>query len=410
MRAARYVYRKGRFERKMLRDAPIVAAIRETYECLQPALDHISHSTPQVVRDALDNNAFVFSGFKTYHTMRELGLSLTKDDGSIKPFAEFSEEVKAIHDRYNVRYLESEYDHAVGSALMADRWHSSAPKSILEYRTAGDGKVRPAHEALDRTCLPKEDKFWQDYFPPNGWGCRCDAVEVLPETPLSDPRSAWERGDAALRGNKQELFRGNPGRDLRLFPDKHPYYGERGIAHCSIAKHSKEDSECEVLRELEQIKVKEDEFKLIPTKQGQVLRHIGLNSQEVEKNTVIASWLANAHGYHIRLYPDKSNQGIPSCDSFNETLNRDEEYKTLTEVKLNTIKQEIRNAISQAPHVVLMLPDVLDDLTIARAMGSKFKDHPTLQSVRFIAPNDEGVLYDRIVDRQDWERKTKGRK
>jgi len=129
MRAARYVYRKGRFDRKMLSDAPVVAAIRETYECLQPSLDHISHSTPQVVRDALDNNAFVFSGFKTYHTMRELGLSLTKDDGSIKPFDEFYEEVKAIHDSYNVRYLESEYDHAVGSALMADRWHSSAPKS-----------------------------------------------------------------------------------------------------------------------------------------------------------------------------------------------------------------------------------------------------------------------------------------
>lgn len=257
MRAARYVYRKGRFDSKMLRDAPIVAAIRETYECLQPSLDHISHSTPQVVRDALDNNAFIFSGFKTYHTMRELGLSLTKDDRSIKPFAEFSEEVKAIHDRYNVRYLESEYDHAVGSALMADRWHSSAPKSILEYRTAGDGKVRPAHEALDRTCLPKEDKFWQDYFPPNGWGCRCDAVEVLPETPLSDPRSAWERGDAALRGNKQELFRGNPGRDLRLFPDKHPYYGKRGISHCSIVKHSngRNEGECEVLKEVEDAKL-----------------------------------------------------------------------------------------------------------------------------------------------------------
>lgn len=259
MRAARYVYRKGRFDRKMLSDAPVVAAIRETYECLQPSLNHISHSTPQVVRDALDNNAFIFSGFKTYHTMRELGLSLTKDDGSIKPFAEFSEEVKAIHDRYNVRYLESEYDHAVGSALMADRWHSSAPKSILEYRTAGDGKVRPAHEALDRTCLPKEDKFWQDYFPPNGWGCRCDAVEVLPETPLSDPRSAWERGDAALRGNKQELFRGNPGRDLRLFPDKHPYYGKRGISHCSIDKGDKGD-ECAVLAEV--LKAKEGARKL----------------------------------------------------------------------------------------------------------------------------------------------------
>ena len=251
MRAARYIYKKGRFDRKMLHDAPVVAAIRETYECLRPALGHLSHTTPKVVRDTLESNAFIFSGFKTYHTMREVGLSLTKDDGEIKPFAAFAQEVRAIHKRYNVRYLESEYDHAVGSALMADRWHTSAPKSILEYRTAGDSKVRPAHEALDRTRLPKGDPFWQDYFPPNGWGCRCDAIEVPSDTPLSNPQEAWERGDTALRSNKQELFRGNPGRDLRLFPDKHPYYGERGIAHCSIAKHSKDDEgECEVLAEV----------------------------------------------------------------------------------------------------------------------------------------------------------------
>ena len=134
--------------------------------------------------------------------MREVGLSLTKDDGEIKPFAAFAQEVRVLHKRYNVRYFESEYDHAVGSALMADRWHASAPKSILEYRTAGDSKVRPAHEALDRTRLPKGDPFWQDYFPPNGWGCRCDAIEVPSDTPLSNPQEAWERGDTALE-NKQ---------------------------------------------------------------------------------------------------------------------------------------------------------------------------------------------------------------
>ena len=89
---------------------------------------------------------------------------------------------------------------------MANRWHASAPKSILEYRTAGDSKVRPAHEALDRTHLPKGAPFWQDNFPPNGWGCRCNAVEVPSDTPLSTPQEAWERGDTALRSNKQELF------------------------------------------------------------------------------------------------------------------------------------------------------------------------------------------------------------
>ena len=52
MRAARYIYKKGRFDRKMLHDAPVVAAICETYECLRPALGHLSYTTPKVVRDA----------------------------------------------------------------------------------------------------------------------------------------------------------------------------------------------------------------------------------------------------------------------------------------------------------------------------------------------------------------------
>lgn len=92
----------------MLQAAPVRAAIRETYECLRPALYKLSHTTPATVRDALDNNAFIFSGFKTYHSLREVGLSLTKNDGHIKPLEEFKEDVRAVHEQYNERYLEAE--------------------------------------------------------------------------------------------------------------------------------------------------------------------------------------------------------------------------------------------------------------------------------------------------------------
>ncbi|MCH4828902.1 hypothetical protein EJB19_004110 [Flavobacterium columnare] len=27
--------------------------------------------------------------------------------------------------------------------------------------------------------LPKDDPFWQKYYTPNGWRCRCHVVEVL---------------------------------------------------------------------------------------------------------------------------------------------------------------------------------------------------------------------------------------
>uniref|UniRef100_A0AA94F0J5 Phage head morphogenesis domain-containing protein n=1 Tax=Flavobacterium columnare TaxID=996 RepID=A0AA94F0J5_9FLAO len=49
----------------------------------------------------------------------------------------------------------------------------------LEYRTAGDDRVRDSHAALNGIVLPKRRPFWQKYYTPNGWRCRCHVVEVL---------------------------------------------------------------------------------------------------------------------------------------------------------------------------------------------------------------------------------------
>ena len=36
-----------------------------------------------------------------------------------------------------------------------------------------DDKVRPEHAVLNRVTLPITDKFREEFYPPNGWGCRC---------------------------------------------------------------------------------------------------------------------------------------------------------------------------------------------------------------------------------------------
>lgn len=241
----------------MLSDAPVRAAIEESYNIIRPALSSLEHHTPETVRHALDNNAFIFSGFRTYHSLRELGLSLTDKKGNILPLEEFRKEVRKVHDKYNVNYLEAEYEHAVGASLMADRWYEQqqgGDRYNLQYRTAGDNRVRPDHEALEGITLPKSDKFWSEYYPPNGWRCRCDVVEVSPEDyPLSNSTEASSRGEDTLRKGKQGIFRGNPGKDLALFPDKHPYYGRKGIARCGTVQHAAGDDEgdaCGVLAEV----------------------------------------------------------------------------------------------------------------------------------------------------------------
>lgn len=47
------------------------------------------------------------------------------------------------------------------------------------YVTTGDDRVRPTHKLLDGVTLPKEHPFWQTFYPPNGFNCRCQAIPLF---------------------------------------------------------------------------------------------------------------------------------------------------------------------------------------------------------------------------------------
>lgn len=227
--AAGMVYNAGRFDASMLNTPEARRMIAETLRTLKTAIDAgLPVEVPQVVRHALENNAFIFSGFKAFHTLREVGLSLLTDKGEIKPFDTFSKDVETINKRYNHNYLYAEYNHAVGASLMAARWQqveTDGDKYDLQYRTAQDDRVREDHAILHGTTLPPSDPFWGKYMPPNGWNCRCTAVQVRKgKYPQSDPDLAMKRGDNCTEAAKQQIFRFNPGKSLQLFPPKHPYF------------------------------------------------------------------------------------------------------------------------------------------------------------------------------------------
>lgn len=69
------------------------------------------------------------------------------------------------------------FDNNMRSAHMAGRWEqllaNSDRRPYLQYRTAGDSRVRPQHRAWNGLIFPIGDSFWQTHYPPNGWGCRC---------------------------------------------------------------------------------------------------------------------------------------------------------------------------------------------------------------------------------------------
>jgi len=176
----------------------------------------------------LETNVHVFSAFKTYQTLRQATDQLTDKDGNVKSFAQFRNDVSAINDQFNVNWLNTEYNQAIASSQMASLWvdiESNADAlPLLKYHTAGDGRVRPAHALLAGIIKPVNDEFWNSYYPPNDWGCRCDVIQLA-------------EGDVtSMKGRKlptlKPMFDSNTAKQGVVFPEKHPYY--------KVAKEDKE--------------------------------------------------------------------------------------------------------------------------------------------------------------------------
>lgn len=227
-KAAQAIYDNKGFDIPLMATPEAQAVVEETMRVLETAIGSgLPHEVPETIKYALENNAFIFSGFKTFHALREVGLSLVTEKGGIKPFADFLADVRKINDKYNRNYLYAEYNHAVGASQMAAKWHDieqDGDRYDLQYRTAGDNKVREEHALLHGTTLPPSDPFWESYYPPNGWNCRCTAVQVRRgKYPRSNSEDAIKRGEECTAGAKKAIFRYNSGKSLELFPPKHPY-------------------------------------------------------------------------------------------------------------------------------------------------------------------------------------------
>ena len=71
----------------------------------------------------------------------------------------------------------------------------------LRYVATLDARTRPDHARWHGTVLPVDDPWWRSHYPPNGWRCRCQVVQLSegdmrrrgwPETPRpKSPTRKW---------------------------------------------------------------------------------------------------------------------------------------------------------------------------------------------------------------------------
>ena len=371
----------------------------------------------EAMRKRLERSNYVFSGLKTFHELNEAFPSLLDENGNRKTFERFLNDVRKIDETYNSNYLRAEFNFVQASAEMAAKWErfmQDGDRYYLQYRTAGDAKVRPTHAEMAGITLPASDPFWEDFYPPNGWGCRCSVVQVRKSKyPVTDHEEAMARGESALELDKKGMFRFNAGMEQKTMPDYNPYTIKR-CKDCDIAKGKLKlaknpipDNElCEACQKIHQCwaKRKEEEpetFTQCETKNG-ILRVSSKHGKtEKKENVRVGTYLAEKHGYEIDLIANPPDR--KSADSFNNTLGVFQEYKVNVTPTKNSIDNLIRDAKKQADDIVLWIDSDISLGDLRDAITSRVKRAGNIKSLT-IVNNGKDVTYlreDMIKD--TWE-------
>jgi len=168
-------------------------------------------------------NTFTFIAFKSHSNIAQVVNELKDPNGKLRSWPKFKKAALKIDKDYNVNWLKTEYNTAKASAQMADKWLKiEKRKDILpwlEYKTQEDDRVRRSHELLNGTIKKVDDPFWDTYYPPNGWGCRCYVLQHA---------EATEKDPEGYPDTKQmpPAFRTNPGKTGKVWNERHPYFIE----------------------------------------------------------------------------------------------------------------------------------------------------------------------------------------
>lgn len=143
---------------------------------------------PNPVAIKMQQNIFKFSGAKSYAQLQELNNALTKN-GKILSWNDFKTEALKLNSKYNLNYLQAEYQTAKQAGYHANNWETFQENKKrypnLKYRTQEDDRVRDEHRALEGLIVPIDHPFWQSYYPPNGWRCRCFVEQTKENADLS---------------------------------------------------------------------------------------------------------------------------------------------------------------------------------------------------------------------------------
>jgi Phage Mu protein F like protein len=307
-RIAKLIY-DGKWNGKDIDTKLTQAVAKRLLEYYASAISDLKIEPDNALNQHLQENIYHFSAAKNFNQLRTLSQAVyNAETGRKTSFKEFKKVATAIDVKYNKTWLRTEQDQAYASAQMASKWHSFDNDSNLKYKTAGDGRVRASHQALSNIVKPKTDDFWNTFYPPNGWACRCNVIETNSDASEGTPNVS--------NASVPPLFRTNTAKDSVIFPLKHPYFKDapkeleataKFMAKKELAKMVANNNAKAVL-----LKPIEKQFKTLKKfKNGGVLRqhlNVDIENGEYKDNREAGLLLAQEGGdYSIMPTIDANN-------------------------------------------------------------------------------------------------------
>ncbi len=181
---------------------------------------NVEYNSPDFVFiQNLKYNTAVFDAFKINRETGEHKLKVLDDNGNIIPWKEFKQSAMPIVKQYNQRWLQTEYNYAHQSALMARKWRDFENDADLypnlRYAAVMDERTRQSHAGLNGKVYPMSHPFWDTYYPPLDWNCRCSVLQSDAEPDTELP---------ADMPTVPDLMRNNAGKTAKVFNSAHPYF------------------------------------------------------------------------------------------------------------------------------------------------------------------------------------------
>ena len=185
--------------------------------------------------DAMRHGNEVFAAFKVHAMGKAMADKLRDSNGNIKPFEQWSNDVRTIASHHTGAWLRTEYNTAVLRAHAAADWQEFIENKDIFPNLRWMPTTSPDAEASHRSywekklTLPIEHPFWEKHHPQDRWNCKC----MLEAT--DDPATPANVVEDMPTPQPQRGLDNNPGKDGHLINDTHPYFPEK-CAQCPYYK------------------------------------------------------------------------------------------------------------------------------------------------------------------------------